>query len=164
MSVTWKLPWHTRASFRLPTKRPALWNDPNLLRVLTLPKLVGRRCNGRVQIIKALGLWYKLNKEVAGHGNTQHVVDNDREGRRGGREKVPHSPHPHFSLESTFKGCLWQANGAVPWSLTARYQLVNTPGLCQIPTNDFSAQIKWSECFLMAAAELHDSFQENLQK
>lgn len=56
------------------------------------------------------------------------------------------------------------AHGAVPRSLTAEYRLVNTPGLCQDPTNDFSAQIKWSEDFLMAATELHDSFQENLQK
>lgn len=31
------------------------------------------------------------------------------------------------------------ANGAVPRRLTAAYRLVNTPGLCQIPTNDFPA-------------------------
>ena len=45
--------------------------------------------------------------------------------------------HPGFLL-SKLQGL--KPKGVVPRSLVVEYGLENTPGLCQIPTNDFSAK------------------------
>lgn len=49
----------------------------------------------------------------------------------------PPDPDPGFLL-SELQGL--KSKGVVPRSLVVEYGLENTPGLCQIPTNDFSAK------------------------
>ena len=63
------------------------------------------------------------------------MTEKDKE---GGRVKRQQSPRLSLVFSRVhFKSS--KQKGAAPRSLTVEYGLENTPGLCQIPTNDFSA-------------------------